>query len=54
MLILEAMFDFVSDNLINNVLNKRQREPEFKIHINLYVQPFLFSICDNGSNFLES
>lgn len=53
-LIPEAMFDFVTDNLINNALNKRQREPEIEIHINLCAQPFSFSICDNGSSLHKS
>ena len=53
MLIPEAIFDCVADNLINNALNKRQREPEIVISISLREQPFSFSVCDNGSSLPE-
>lgn len=53
-LIPSALFDCVADNLINNACNKRQREPNISIHINLRDQPFLFSLCDNGSPLPEA
>ncbi|MEQ1814561.1 MAG: sensor histidine kinase, partial [Candidatus Nitrotoga sp.] len=53
MLIPEAVFDCVADNLINNAFNKRRREPEIVISISLREEPFLFSVCDNGSSLPE-
>jgi len=53
-LIPSALFDCVADNLISNANNKRQREPDITIRINLRDQPFSFSICDNGSPLPET
>lgn len=49
--VLAGLFDSVADNLIQNALNKRQREPGLKITVILGVdrsKPRL-SVCDNGS-----
>lgn len=53
MLIPEAIFDCVADNLINNAFNKKQCEPETVIRISLREKPFSFSVCDNGSRLPE-
>jgi signal transduction histidine kinase len=49
--VLTGLFDSVADNLIQNALNKRQREPDLKITVILGVdrnKPRL-SVCDDGS-----
>lgn len=43
------LFDSVADNLIENVRNKRQREPGISAQIMLQMQPLGFSVCDSGS-----
>ena len=44
-----ALFDSVADNLIDNVCNKRLREPDIKITVRLGLSPFSFKVGDNGS-----
>lgn len=43
------MFDCVADNLIENTLNKRLREPELQIVVSLDVDAVVLSVSDNGS-----
>lgn len=43
------MFDSIADNLIENVRNKRMREPGISARVSLQVQPLGLMICDTGS-----
>ncbi len=43
------MFDCVADNLIENVSNKRLREPGLRITVRLSAEPLVFSVTDSGS-----
>jgi len=50
-LIPEDLFDNVSENLLQNALNKRKREPELKISVLLIINKrgLQLSVCDDGS-----
>ncbi len=50
-LIPEDLFDNVSENLLQNALNKRKREPTLKIRVLLTINKrgLKFTVCDNGS-----
>jgi C4-dicarboxylate-specific signal transduction histidine kinase len=43
------MFDCVADNLIENALNKRLREPALKIRVGLDAKSLSLRVSDNGS-----
>ncbi len=47
----EELFDNIAENLLENALIKRQREPELQIHVTLIASEnqLSFSVCDNGS-----
>jgi signal transduction histidine kinase len=44
-----ALFDCVADNLIDNAMNKRLREPSITVTATLSDNPFSLSISDTGS-----
>lgn len=44
-----ALLDCVADNLIENALNKRQREPGITITLRLDAEPFALTVTDSGS-----
>ncbi len=44
-----AMFDCVADNLIENAVNKRLREPSLRIQVSLDISSLTLSVSDNGS-----
>lgn len=50
-LIPEDLFDNVAENLLQNALHKRQREPtlQIKMELYLYKQRVNFTVCDDGS-----
>jgi len=50
-LIPEDLFDNVAENLLQNALHKRQREPLLQIKMKLYIhkQKINFTVCDDGS-----
>ncbi len=50
-LIPEDLFDNVAENLLQNALMKRKREPELKIEVSLYVKQrnLRLTVFDNGS-----
>jgi signal transduction histidine kinase len=50
-LIPEDLFDNVSENLLQNALEKRKREPELQIEVSLDIQErnLKLTVCDNGS-----
>jgi len=50
-LIPEDLFDNVSENLLQNALTKRQREPELQINVLLHISKrcLQLTVCDNGS-----
>lgn len=47
-LIPAALFDCTIDNLIDNVLKKRQSDPDISISIKIQTDPVSLSVCDNG------
>ncbi|MCK5877889.1 MAG: HAMP domain-containing histidine kinase, partial [Candidatus Marithrix sp.] len=51
LLIPEDLFDNVAENLLQNALMKRKREPELKIEVSLYIQrrSLQLSVFDDGS-----
>ncbi len=50
-LVPEDLFDNVSENLLQNALTKRKREPHLHIKVDLYINKryIQFTVCDNGS-----
>jgi len=44
-----TLFDCVLDNLIDNVLKKRQIEPGIAIEVELQVAPLRLIVCDSGA-----
>jgi hypothetical protein len=50
-LIPEDLFDNVSENLLQNALMKRKREPNLYIKVGLYIEKghLKFTVCDDGS-----
>jgi signal transduction histidine kinase len=51
-LIPEDLFDNVAENLLQNTLQKRKREPELEIKISLYINQrnLKLTVCDDGSS----
>jgi len=43
-----ALFDCIIDNLIDNVLRKRQSEPEITVAVEIQLGPMRLTVCDNG------
>jgi signal transduction histidine kinase len=43
-----ALFDCVIDNLIDNVLSKRQSEPAITLSVEIQSEPLRLTVCDNG------
>jgi len=44
-----AMFDCVVDNLIDNVLRKRQTQPGISLSVEVRLEPLRLIICDSGN-----
>ncbi|MDX8386471.1 MAG: sensor histidine kinase [Gallionella sp.] len=44
-----ALFDCVIDNLLDNVMRKRQTEPQITIIVELKLAPLRLIVCDSGS-----
>lgn len=44
-----ALFDCVIDNLIDNVLRKRQSEPDIGIFVEIDPEPLRLIVCDSGT-----
>lgn len=49
-----ALFDCITDNLIDNVLKKRQSEPGIGIFVELSPEPLRLIVCDSGSPIPEA
>ncbi|MBI5627013.1 MAG: HAMP domain-containing histidine kinase, partial [Nitrosomonadales bacterium] len=49
-----ALFDCVIDNLIDNVLRKRQAEPGISIFVEIDPEPVRLIVCDNGAPIHEA
>lgn len=46
----QELFDSVADNLVQNALRKRLREPELRIRVDLLTAPVLsLNVCDTGA-----
>jgi signal transduction histidine kinase len=46
----QDLFDSVADNLVQNALRKRLREPELQIRVELVTSPvFSLTVCDTGA-----
>ena len=43
-----ALFDCIIDNLIDNVMKKRQADPEVAIFVKIQPEPVSLTVCDNG------
>jgi signal transduction histidine kinase len=43
-----ALFDCVVDNLLDNVVRKRQSEPNIKIIVEVQIEPLCLSVIDSG------
>jgi len=43
-----ALFDCVIDNLLDNVLKKRQTDPDMDISVKIQAEPFRLEVCDSG------
>jgi signal transduction histidine kinase len=43
-----ALFDCVIDNLLDNVLKKRQTDPDMEISVEIQHEPLRLMVCDNG------
>lgn len=54
-LVPESLFDNVVENLLQNALNKRKREPELHIEVSLTVRERVLNltVCDDGSSIPE-
>lgn len=44
-----AMFDCAVDNLVDNILRKRQTQPGISLSVELSIEPLRLIICDSGS-----
>jgi len=44
-----ALFDCVVDNLLDNVVRKRQSEPSIKAVVEIHFEPFRLSVTDSGT-----
>jgi sensor histidine kinase regulating citrate/malate metabolism len=55
-LIPEDLFDNVSENLLQNALMKRKREPELHIKVSLHIEKhnLRLAVCDDGSSIPEA
>ena len=49
-----ALFDSVLDNLLDNVLKKRQSQPDIGITIELRTEPLRITVCDSGDPIPEA
>lgn len=49
-----ALFDCILDNLLDNVLKKRQSEPDIRIVVEIRSDPLLLSVCDSGTPIPEN
>jgi signal transduction histidine kinase len=49
-----ALFDCVIDNLIDNVLRKRQSEPGISIFVEIDPEPLRLIVCDSGTPISEA
>jgi hypothetical protein len=49
-----ALFDCVIDNLLDNVIRKRQVEPDLTISVSIKAEPLLLVVCDNGTAIPET
>ncbi len=49
-----ALFDCVIDNLLDNVIRKRQAEPDIFISVGIQADPLRLVVCDNGTAIPES
>jgi signal transduction histidine kinase len=49
-----ALFDCIIDNLIDNVLRKRQSEPGITITVEIQPEPLHLTVCDNGTPMPEN
>ncbi|OUD15367.1 ATP-binding protein [Thioflexithrix psekupsensis] len=54
-LVFENLFNHVAENLLQNALKKRMKEPELKIEVSLFVHRGIIelNVCDNGSPIAE-
>jgi signal transduction histidine kinase len=48
-----ALFDCITDNLIDNALRKRQSEPGITISVSIQPEPLRLTACDSGSPIAE-
>lgn len=49
-----GMFDCVIDNLLDNVLKKRQSEPGIRLSIEIALEPIHLIVCDDGTPIPEN
>lgn len=49
-----ALFDCIIDNLIDNVLRKRQSDPGIAISVEIQPEPLRLTVCDNGEPIPEN
>ncbi|MDH4233626.1 MAG: sensor histidine kinase [Gallionella sp.] len=49
-----ALFDCVIDNLIDNVLRKRQAEPGITLFVEIHLDPLQLMVCDSGTPIPEA
>lgn len=48
-----ALFDCIIDNLIDNVMRKRQSDPDVAVSIKIQAKPVSLTVCDNGAQIPE-
>jgi len=49
-----ALFDCVIDNLLDNVLKKRQSDPDIEISVEIQPEPLRLVVCDSGDPIPET
>jgi signal transduction histidine kinase len=49
-----ALFDCVIDNLLDNVLRKRQSEPDINLAVEIRLEPIRLIVCDDGAPIPEN
>jgi signal transduction histidine kinase len=49
-----ALFDCISDNLIDNALRKRQSDPDIIVSVELQSEPLRLIVCDSGERIPEN
>ena len=49
-----ALFDCVLDNLLDNVLKKRQSDPDIEISVEIQPEPLRLVVCDSGDPIPET